>query len=91
MNRQWLKVKEWKVREENHKLAAYNSDLVLKRDDKAHRIEEDGCFYILVSDVVKESEKAVCVIAETGDVLDSLKNEYKMWIPKSCLAQEGKR
>ena len=80
-----LKVKEWFYNRESDKAVRYGITFEVTRrtDDIATMpLVEDGCVYLRVNKILKESEKAIQVELENGGYGNSNKN-WTCWIPKS--------
>lgn len=79
-----MKIKTWFIDKEEDKARRYNIYLDYSRRDEelGQPIEEDGCYYMAIEEVLNETEKAVQVVIASGEVLGSYKG-WKTWIPKS--------
>ena len=80
-----LRIKEWFVDKEADKAARYNMFFeYFKRNENGTRIVENG-YIELICEKLAESEKAVKVTIQTGDVVGSTKG-WTTWVPKSQIA-----
>ena len=79
-----LKVKAWVIDKAQEVAGRYNCYIDYARRDErlGTRVEEDGYIYVLVEEVIRETEKAVQVRLQTGSVVGSY-GGWTVWIPKS--------
>lgn len=79
---QELKVKKWIIDRAQETAGRYNTYIDYARQEDGAALVEDGYITVLVREVLKETEKAVQVLLDTGDVVGSYKG-WKVWVPKS--------
>lgn len=81
-----LKVKAWIIDKAQQTATGYNCFIdYTRRDEIGAAVEEDGYNYVLVEEVLAETEKAIRVRLHTGWVVGSYKG-WTLWIPKSQIA-----
>lgn len=83
--RQSMKVKEWIIDKAQRTAADYNCWIDFERDEQGMRKVENGYLTVIVDEVLAETEKAVQVRLQTGEVVGSYKG-WKLWIPKSQIS-----
>lgn len=80
-----LKIKEWFYDKTQDVARNYNCYIDFERDENRYRKVEDGYVTVYAREIIAETEKAIQVVLETGDVVGSYKG-WKTWIPKSVIA-----
>ena len=80
-----MKIKTWIIDKAQDDARRYNIFFDVTRrtnDDINQRLVEDGCYYMKVEEVLKETEKALQIKLSSGDVIGSYKG-WTLWVPKS--------
>lgn len=80
-----IKVKEWIITKAQQTAGSYNCFIdYAERDEhtEAPTVDADGFLTVIAEEVIKETEKAVQVRLQTGDIVGSMKG-WTLWIPKS--------
>ena len=83
-----LKVKEWVINKAQDEAQKYNIWIDYSRRNEGVAetpLVEDGCVFVWVEEILKETEKAVQVRLSSGEVVGSGKG-WTLWIPKSQIA-----
>lgn len=83
-----LKVKEWVINKAQETATRYNVfiDYARRTDDiESKPLVEDGCVFVKVEEILKETEKAIQIRLSSGEVVGSYKG-WTLWIPKSQIA-----
>lgn len=81
-----LRIKEWFEEKEQNKASAYNIYFQIADRNEDGSIKREDGFVSLVCEILAESEKAVKVHIESGDVVGSAKG-WTTWVPKSVVAE----
>lgn len=77
-----LTVREWIIDKAQREARAYNMFIDFERNENGMRNVVDGCIKAYAEEVLAETEKALKVRLQTGDVVGNT-NGWTMWIPKS--------
>lgn len=83
----WDLVTNDKAREAEETANRYNTFIDVEEDSRVDgviTVDENGYIGLVVREVLRETEKAVQVVFETGSVVGSGKG-WKTWIPKSVI------
>ena len=82
-----LKVKRWVIDKAQNSATQFNTFIdYSRRGEDGRPLEEDGCVFVIVEEVLAETEKALQVRLSSGAVLGSF-NGWKLWIPKSQIVK----
>lgn len=84
--RQVISVKSWVINKAQQDASRYNCFFTYaERDENGAAITDGEYTKVVIEEVIAETEKAVQVRLQTGDVIGS-SNGWKLWIPKSQIA-----
>ena len=83
--RRTMTVKEWVIDKAQDTASRYNMFIDFVRDENGNRKIVNGCVTVIVEEKLAESEKAVKVRLQTGEIVGSSKG-WTLWIAKSQIA-----
>lgn len=82
-----MKIKKWFLDKTQETATRYNTFIDVEdesRTENGIEADSEGYVSVIVREVLRETEKAVQVVLETGNVIGSYKG-WTTWIPKSLI------
>ena len=82
-----MKIKQWFYNKIQDTATRYNTFIDVadeSRTENGIEADAEGYVSVIVREVLKETEKAVQVVLDTGNVIGSYKG-WTTWIPKSVI------
>lgn len=86
-----MKIKTWIIDKAQIEAKRYNTwfDFSRRTDGIAREpLVEDDCYYMNVTEIIKETEKAVQIKLSSGEC-DGSFNGWTLWVPKSQIMENN--